>query len=163
VGEEEEDEAEAEEIAEACVRAEKGDGKGVMGFFVVCFVRDRVGGDGAVGEGGGTDWDEDGDGPYVRDAQGRIVRDENGIPTLKSTGRKVIEWDSMADEEESESVELRFGEDDDDEDGPFERDAEGRIVRGVDGMPRLKRARVSRDGDEEQEEEEDNEWGGFDD
>ncbi|SPQ22530.1 10ab74ae-b1ed-4650-90ca-fbe72ac0931e [Thermothielavioides terrestris] len=100
----------------------------------------------------------------------QVVRAALASPVARSRGwrllrraEQVIEWDSMADEEESESVELRFGEDDDDEDGPFERDAEGRIVRGVDGMPRLKRARVSRDGDEEQEEEEDNEWGGFDD
>jgi len=28
--------------------------------------------------------EEDNDGPYVRDAEGRIVRDEHGIPTLKA-------------------------------------------------------------------------------
>jgi putative methyltransferase len=141
-----------------------------MGFFVVCFVRDGGAEAGGVGE------DED-DGPFVRDERGRIVRDENGIPTLKSTGRKVVDLDELAEEEDG-IVEVRFGgEEGSDGDGPFERDAEGRIVRGPDGMPRLKARAVSQEGDEEEEEDEeeesggeeegdeesDGEWGGFED
>ncbi|KAK3295872.1 S-adenosyl-L-methionine-dependent methyltransferase [Chaetomium fimeti] len=134
-------------VAEGCVRADREDGRGVMGFFVACFVRDEDKEE-EVGD----------DGPFVRDAEGRIVRGPDGIPTLKSTGRKVVDLEGL--EGEGEAVEVRFGEDGDD-DGPFERDAEGRIVRGPDGMPRLKAGRRP-DGESEDEEEEDDEWGGFD-
>ncbi|KAH6849793.1 S-adenosyl-L-methionine-dependent methyltransferase [Chaetomium sp. MPI-CAGE-AT-0009] len=146
-----------------CVRADREDGRGVMGFFVACFVRD---GDG--------DEEEEGDelGPFVRDAEGRIVRGPDGIPTLKSTGRKVVDLEGL----EGEAVEVRFGEGSGggDDDGPFERDAEGRIVRDADGMPRLKAGR-SGDGEDENEdddeeeggeddddEDDEDEWGGFD-
>jgi putative methyltransferase len=103
----------------------------------------------------------------VRDAEGRIVRGPDGIPTLKSTGRKVVDLEGL--EGEGEGVEVRFGQGNNDEDGPFERDAEGRIVRGVDGMPRLKAERRP-DGEDEdvnedesdEEDDEDDEWGGFD-
>lgn len=150
------------EVAAACVRAGRGDGRGVMGFFVVCFVRD--GGD---GEGEGEGEERDGDGPFVRDSEGRIVRDADGIPTLKSTGRKAVELDRL----DGEGVEVRFGSGEDDAEGPFERDAGGRIVRGPDGMPRLKagKGRVvdEKDGDEDADEDDegdaDDEWGGFDD
>lgn len=122
-----------------------------MGFFVVCFVRERE------SEGG----DEDGDGPYVRDAEGRIVRGVDGMPTLKSTGRRV------GDEDEEEGVEVRFAEGSDGE-GPFERDERGMIVRGPDGMPRLKAGRgpvvdEGTQGSSDDDEEEGDEWGGFDD
>ncbi|KAK4123483.1 S-adenosyl-L-methionine-dependent methyltransferase [Parathielavia appendiculata] len=143
------------EVAGACVRASRGDGRGVMGFFVVCFVRDAVFNDAGAG-------DED-DGPFVRDGQGRIVRDENGIPTLKSTGREVVDLEGLV--EEYGVVEVKFGEGEGtDGDGPFERDAEGRIVRGPDGMPRLKAAQEEASGEDEEDEDTDNEeWGGFDD
>ncbi|KAI1102654.1 S-adenosyl-L-methionine-dependent methyltransferase [Jackrogersella minutella] len=59
------------EVAEACIRSYKDDGRGVMGFFVAAFVRDV------------PSKFEDGDGPYVRDGDGRIVRDVSGMPTLK--------------------------------------------------------------------------------
>jgi putative methyltransferase len=137
---------------EGCVRAEAGDGRGVMGFFVVCFVRNGV----------EKDRDGDPDGPFLRDAQGRIVRDVDGIPFLKSTGERAFAL--QEDENDGSPMELRFAEDGDgdDGDGPFERDAQGRIIRNADGLPRLKTHRV-----EEQEEEEgggdDDEWGGFDD
>jgi putative methyltransferase len=75
------------------------------------------------------------------------------MPTLKSTGRKVVG-------EEDGGVEVRFGEGSDGEE-PFERDARGMIVRGADGMPQLKAGR-GRAVDEEDEEEGDG-WGGFDD
>lgn len=60
-----------QDIADGCVRSFKGDGRGIMGFFVVAFARD---GEGAVEE------------PYVRDEEGRIVRDAEGMPMLKATG-----------------------------------------------------------------------------
>ncbi|KAL2271574.1 hypothetical protein VTJ83DRAFT_945 [Remersonia thermophila] len=162
------------EVAEACIRAQRGDGRGTMGFFVACFVRDgkedegdEEGGEVARGDRKRGKKEED-DGPFVRDESGRIVRDEDGIPILKSTGKKVLE---MKDLEKQGVVEVRFGgEDDDDDDGPFERDAQGRIIRGPDGMPRLKPRRgpkemVVADDEEEDGEEEDDgeEWGGFDD
>ncbi|KAI0005704.1 S-adenosyl-L-methionine-dependent methyltransferase [Xylariaceae sp. FL0662B] len=59
------------EVADACIRSYKDDGRGVMGFFVAGFVRDvplRSEGD---------------DGPYLRDHNGHIVRDSSGMPTLK--------------------------------------------------------------------------------
>ncbi|ORY70060.1 NOL1/NOP2/sun family protein [Pseudomassariella vexata] len=58
-------------VAEACIRSYKDDGRGVMGFFVAAFVRD--------GEQSIADDDE----PYVRDEDGRIVRDMFGMPMLK--------------------------------------------------------------------------------
>ncbi|KAI1093322.1 S-adenosyl-L-methionine-dependent methyltransferase [Rostrohypoxylon terebratum] len=57
-------------IAEACIRSYKGDGRGVMGFFVAGFVRDVP-----------PTFDEDG--PYLRGDDGRIIRDVSGMPTLK--------------------------------------------------------------------------------
>jgi putative methyltransferase len=49
---------EAEELAEACIRASKEDGRGTMGFFVVGFVRDAEAG-AADGAGRGDDVQED--------------------------------------------------------------------------------------------------------
>ncbi|KAK2003634.1 NOL1/NOP2/sun family protein [Colletotrichum falcatum] len=63
-------------IADACIRTYKGDGRGVMGFFVAAFVRD--------------DDPPRGDGPYARDHHGRIVRDVAGMPVIKSTGEAVV-------------------------------------------------------------------------
>ena len=59
------------------MRSYKGDGRGVMGFFVVAFVRD--------GEDGGEREEE----PYVRDEEGMIVSDEAGMPMLRATGEFV--------------------------------------------------------------------------
>ncbi|KAI1393215.1 S-adenosyl-L-methionine-dependent methyltransferase [Hypoxylon trugodes] len=59
------------EVADACIRSYKDDGRGVMGFFVAAFVRDVRPGL------------EDGDGPYIRDENGRIIRDHLGMPTSK--------------------------------------------------------------------------------
>ncbi|OTA94510.1 hypothetical protein M434DRAFT_394661 [Hypoxylon sp. CO27-5] len=60
------------EVAEACIRSYKDDGRGVMGFFVAAFIRDVP-----------SEF-EDGDGPYLRDDDGRIIRDPiTGMPTLK--------------------------------------------------------------------------------
>ncbi|KAI8960184.1 S-adenosyl-L-methionine-dependent methyltransferase [Daldinia sp. FL1419] len=59
------------EVAEACIRSYKDDGRGVMGFFVAGFVRDA------------KSAFEDGDGPYRRDESGRIIRNNMGMPTFK--------------------------------------------------------------------------------
>lgn len=140
----------AKEIAEACVRAYNvDDGRGVMGFFVAGFVRDGSV-DGGVNTGRKQVDGNDDDGPFARDEMGRIVRDENGVPTLKSTGEKAFDLDEMMEEESS--VEYYVGEGGDD-DGPFVRDEEGRIIRDVQGMPMLKEGSVLRKVDKEGEEE----------
>ena len=64
-----------EVVAEGCIRSYKGDGRGVMGFFVAAFVRDTS--------------DEAVDEPYIRDENGRIVRDVTGMPVLKATGEAI--------------------------------------------------------------------------
>ncbi|KAK1751928.1 S-adenosyl-L-methionine-dependent methyltransferase [Echria macrotheca] len=144
-------------VADACIRTYRDDGRGTMGFFVAGFVRDSD-----------SDDEEREGSPFVRDAEGRIVRDENGIPTLRATGLKAVDLDKMEGEEEEEesgSEEYYVGpegdEDDGDGDGPYVRDAEGRIVRDAMGMPTLKSAVRGRDpeGDKDGGEE----WDGFDD
>ena len=73
---------ENDEVAEACIRSYKDDGRGVMGFFVAAFVRD------ATPSRDGDDHGDDDDGPYVRDEDGRIVRDVLGMPTLKAARQR---------------------------------------------------------------------------
>lgn len=90
-----------EDVAEGCIRTYRDDGRGVMGFFVAGFVRD--------GEGGGEE--EGGDGPYVRDERGMIVRDEAGIPTLKSTGRKAVDLEGSGGDASSSEEGSGEGED----------------------------------------------------
>ncbi|KAI6785814.1 uncharacterized protein J7T54_006153 [Emericellopsis cladophorae] len=103
------------DIAEGCIRSYKGDGRGVMGFFVAGFVR-------APGE----DLLEE-EGPYIRDEDGVIVRDGQGMPVLKSTGEPVTLRSRDAEEEdfvddgdddiESASTDSsNSGSDDDDDD-----------------------------------------------
>ncbi|KAM6477920.1 S-adenosyl-L-methionine-dependent methyltransferase [Trichoderma sp. SZMC 28011] len=118
-----------ETVAEGCIRSYKGDGHGVMGFFVAGFVRDSVDMDlGDQYEGGASvdviDGDS-GEGPYLRDDDGRILRDVVGMPVLKSTGRPVSlhgvdegegDEDDEGEEEEEEDEEDE-SEDDDDSNG----------------------------------------------
>ncbi|OAQ70363.1 NOL1/NOP2/Sun domain family [Pochonia chlamydosporia 170] len=66
-----------EAVAQGCIRSYKDDGHGIMGFFVAGFVRDV------------TNGNEAGDGPYIRDESGVIIRDLLGMPMLKSTGAVV--------------------------------------------------------------------------
>ncbi|KAL7923886.1 S-adenosyl-L-methionine-dependent methyltransferase [Trichoderma austrokoningii] len=85
-----------EAVADACIRSYKGDGRGVMGFFVAGFVRDSIDdGEGAAGEG-----------PYLRGDDERILRDVVGMPVLAATGMAVslqaMDEDGVADEEEEE-------------------------------------------------------------
>ncbi|KAK4222198.1 hypothetical protein QBC38DRAFT_513108 [Podospora fimiseda] len=101
------------EIAEGCIRAERGDGRGTMGFFVVGFVRD--------GEGKEVEC------PYERDEEGRVLRGVEGWPVLKG-GRMVVGGEEGGEDEDEER--------------------EGKRRKGDEG-----------EGDDE----EDDEWGGFDD
>ncbi|KAM0270040.1 hypothetical protein ACHAQH_009558 [Verticillium albo-atrum] len=104
-----------EKVAEGCIRAHEGDGRGVMGFFVAAFERD------------GQLLDND-DGPYVRDDDGVIVRDVTGMPVEKATGEVVTLGDAKEEEsddhdyaEESESGSAdEEEEDDEDEWGGFD-------------------------------------------
>ncbi|KAF4504379.1 hypothetical protein G6O67_008535 [Ophiocordyceps sinensis] len=88
-------------VADGCIRSQKDDGRGVMGFFVAGFIRDGAR-DGA--RDGSRDGARDGsrdedsspktvaaeeEGPYLRDEDGRIVRDVMGMPALKSNGEPV--------------------------------------------------------------------------
>ncbi|KAJ0364581.1 hypothetical protein COL154_004961 [Colletotrichum chrysophilum] len=90
--------------AEACIRTYKGDGHGVMGFFVAAFERD-----------GDVDMVEE-DGPYVRDDEGKIIRDLTGMPVLKSTGEPVslAEDDDEPAQEKEEEQSQEESEDDSD-------------------------------------------------
>ncbi|OBT61390.1 hypothetical protein VE03_09262 [Pseudogymnoascus sp. 23342-1-I1] len=84
-------------IGEGCIRANKGDGEGTMGFFVCPFVR---GGEGGVVEA-----------EVVRDESGKIVRDAMGVPVLASGGEDVVvdgedeEWGGIGDEDGEKVVE----------------------------------------------------------
>ncbi|KAK4456097.1 S-adenosyl-L-methionine-dependent methyltransferase [Podospora aff. communis PSN243] len=136
------------DVAEACIRTYRDDGRGVMGFFVAGFVREEA------------STTEDDLGPYVRDAEGVIIRDEMGIPTLKATGEKAIDLNELETDSDDKSTEIYIGppEGGDDE-GPYVRDAEGRIIRDAMGMPTLKATlQTAKDKNDA-----DDEWGGFDD
>jgi putative methyltransferase len=74
-------------ISDACIRSYKDDGRGVMGFFVAAFVRD-------VQQDAGDD-----DGPYLRDEQGRIVRDMLGMPQLKPEQVSASSTENIASEQ----------------------------------------------------------------
>ncbi|KFY22039.1 hypothetical protein V491_02899, partial [Pseudogymnoascus sp. VKM F-3775] len=86
------EEGEYKAFGEGCIRANKGDGEGTMGFFVCPFVRD--------GESG------DMEAKVLRDENGKIVRDAMGIPVLASSGDDVAtddedeEWGGIGDDEE---------------------------------------------------------------
>ncbi|KAM0253567.1 hypothetical protein ACHAQJ_007239 [Trichoderma viride] len=104
-----------EAVAEGCIRSYKGDGRGVMGFFVAGFVRDSVddasGGQSEVGASIDAHGVND-EGPYLRDDDGRILRDVVGMPVLKSTGMAV----SLRAVDEREGGKEDEAEEEDDED-----------------------------------------------
>lgn len=147
-----------EELADACIRAYKDDEHCVMGFFVAAFVRDPP-----------TRSDEAG--PYLRDGEGRIIRDSMGIPTLKSTGEKAVQPSEMLGS--SGQVVIDPGAHGQpgasDGDGPYLRDAKGGIIRDSNGMPTLKpglmqKATERDEGKVSADDGEDNDsWDGFED
>lgn len=127
-----------EVVAESCIRSYKGDGRGVMGFFVAGFVRE--GDERRKGEGRGkADEEEE---PFVRDEEGMIVRDALGMPLLKATG----EFMSVVPEEDGE----------DGRDGQVDAEEEEEDVSSDD-------SEEGSVGEDEDEDEDDEEWGGFDD
>ncbi|KAI9732247.1 MAG: hypothetical protein M1818_007566 [Claussenomyces sp. TS43310] len=97
-------------VAEACIRADKGDEHATMGFFVAAFVRDRGPEEGARAEA-----------LIVRDAGGFIVRDVMGFPVTRDLAEDGAreEEDAAYDEgpakEEEEDEWAGFGDDDDDD------------------------------------------------
>ncbi|KAL7822471.1 S-adenosyl-L-methionine-dependent methyltransferase [Trichoderma gracile] len=110
-----------EAVAEGCIRSYKGDGRGVMGFFVAGFVRDSV--DAGANESVERVLDGSGDsgeGPYLRDDDGRILRDVVGMPVLKSTGKAValrgVDVERKGDGEEDGADEEEDDEEEDDSD-----------------------------------------------
>jgi putative methyltransferase len=110
-------------VADACIRSYKDDGRGVMGFFVAAFVRD------------GQQYTADDDGPFLRDEDGRIIRDIVGMPLPKPTQAPALSADNTSSQQAGGSASV------DVEDGGEEESASG-----SSSSP-----------------EEDNEWGGFDD
>jgi len=77
-----------EEVDEACVRANKGDEYGTMGFFLAAFVRDR-------------DFPRDDRAARVmRDEKGFIVRDLMGMPVLAFPDEEEVEeWNGFGDDD----------------------------------------------------------------
>ena len=129
------DEEGDEEVAESCIRSYKDDGRGVMGFFVAAFVRDVA---------PSRDGDGDDDGPYVRDEDGRIVRDMLGMPTLKDTHQRSGSRPSVT----GAVV-------------PAPLDVGGTEERTTDGSE-LDDANSGADSSEADEDEDEDEWNGFD-
>jgi 25S rRNA (cytosine2278-C5)-methyltransferase len=83
-----------EEVADACIRANKGDEYGTMGFFLAAFVRDR---DVPV---------DDRAARVMRDEKGFIVRDLMGIPVMAfSEEQDEEEWNGFEEDDCSERVE----------------------------------------------------------
>ncbi|CAM1505514.1 Fc.00g111510.m01.CDS01 [Cosmosporella sp. VM-42] len=96
------------EVADACIRSYKDDGQGVMGFFVAGFV--RLGAQ-------DTGLEDDNEGPYLRDDDGKIIRDALGMPVLRSTGALVALEARNEDDNEGENAdEIEEEEDEDDDD-----------------------------------------------
>lgn len=146
-----------EDVSQALIRTYKDDGRGVMGFFVAGFVRDRL--------------TKQGEGPFIRNEEGMIIRDPStGMPVLKKTGNPVpmpsevhivappsSGTDELVDEEGN--------------DCPYVKDDEGMILRDDEGMPFLRRKGGKLDVDipevhyaeRNKPEESDEEWEGFDD
>lgn len=75
-----------EELAAACIRTNKGDAHGTMGFFVACFIRDKRLPDHI-------------DAHLLRDERGRLVRNVMGVPVQAAS--KEEEWTGFDDSTEA--------------------------------------------------------------
>jgi putative methyltransferase len=125
-------------IADACIRANKGDEYGTMGFFLAGFVRDR-----GVSE-------TEKPGGLLRDERGFIMRDQMGMPV----GRGVSE---VIPEETNKAPDRAVGGGGDP--AGILRDKRGFIVRDAMGIPVMVAPGVAM----QRMEDEDEEWNGFDD
>ncbi|KAM5351484.1 hypothetical protein ACJ41O_004207 [Fusarium nematophilum] len=139
------------DVAEACIRSYKDDGQGVMGFFVAAFV--RLGAQDA----GSPD---DGDGPYMRDDNGAIIRDALGMPVLKSTGESVSltardEEDDNNEEEDDESSD-EDEETDDEEEGSNASSSAHNLDGSAEMAPDSSHGEDAGNTDEDEDE-----WDGF--
>lgn len=131
-----------QDVADGCIRSHKGDGRGVMGFFVAGFVRSCDAGNGAL---------TIEDGPYLHDGEGSILRDALGMPVLKSTGAPVA-LEARDDEEEAAVAQADSspGSSEDDSDSGSESDSDSQ-----------ENAPASKTRGNESEDEDGEEWGGF--
>lgn len=71
-----------DELADACIRANKDDENGTMGFFLAGFVRDQA--------------RIDLDAEFLRDEHGHLVRDVMGIPTRVQESDETIHYETNA-------------------------------------------------------------------
>lgn len=118
-----------EKVAEACIRTNKDDDFGTMGFFVVGFVRDR-----------------DASGIYVaarvmRDEKGFIVRDLMGIPVVAAPD-EAEEWNGFGDDDDEDAT--AAGGSSKMEDQPSQTPAFAVSSREDGGKPAKKRKRKGR-------------------
>lgn len=89
-------------LAEACIRANKGDEHGTMGFFLAGFVRDQTPTTGIDAE-----FLRDERGHLVRDLLGFPVRSQSGLEMDETSGQKPVheelpgeeEWEGFGDDE----------------------------------------------------------------
>jgi putative methyltransferase len=93
-----------DDMADACIRANKGDEHGTMGFFLAGFVRDRDSNGGDEPRG------------LVRDEKGFILRDLMGIPVTAEAGEGgdegegEEEWNGFGDDNNDDSTEKAGGQ-----------------------------------------------------
>jgi len=116
-------------IADACIRANKGDENGTMGFFLAGFVRDRAPVDGDVDES-----------KFLRDERGHMVRDVLGYPVMADAE----EIGDAADTAIAEEV-MEVPEDVDDWDGFGEEDVAVEEKAEAKPEPQKKKAAPSVD------------------
>ncbi|KAF7558866.1 hypothetical protein G7046_g5294 [Stylonectria norvegica] len=138
------------EVADACIRSYKDDGRGVMGFFVAGFIRVGAQDTGLI---------EDDEGPYLRDEDGRIIRDMLGMPVLKVSGapvslkaRNEVEVEVMEEGIEEEEEDDNDSDDSDDIDSDTSDASPSRHGRNVGAS--AANASASSNGDVD-------EWQGF--
>ena len=82
-----------EVVAEACIRANKGDEYGTMGFFLAAFVRDR---DVPL---------DDRAARVMRDEKGFIVRDLMGMPVMAFPSDEEEEWNGFEGDDDDDDNE----------------------------------------------------------
>ncbi|KAK5990199.1 25S rRNA (cytosine-C(5))-methyltransferase rcm1 [Cladobotryum mycophilum] len=134
------------EVAEGCIRSYKGDGRGVMGFFVAGFVRDKVDGGDEENAAGGDE------GPYLQDDEGRIMRDVLGMPVLRATGEPVAlngrdDDDDDEDEDGESESDSDADSDSDSDDGEEDSDDGGDVGEEAEHHGNRSQARGGSEGD----------------